>query len=104
MRQHAIRTEGHHKLGTASMHVLGEKQTIQQEENKGHLDHTNKDGNWVLVVMPTYKRCKQPKIFSPTERPYVITKVYQNKNIRIISGNYEETINIQCQGQFNKQN
>ena len=64
------------------------------KENKNRLEHEYKVGDLVLIVEKPYERAKKSKLSSPTEGPYEIIKVYNNGNVRIRRGNYDEDMSI----------
>ncbi len=64
------------------------------KENKKRVEHTYSVNDLVLIVTPSSERNKQRKLSSPTEGPYRITKVYANGTVRILRGNFEETMSI----------
>jgi hypothetical protein len=65
-----------------------------KKENKNRLQHEYKVGDLVLIVEKPYERHKQPKLSSPTQGPYKITRVYDNGNVCIKRGNFYEDISI----------
>jgi hypothetical protein len=65
-----------------------------KKENRTRLQHEYKVGDLVLIVEKTYERQKQPKLSSPTQGPYEIIRIYDNGNVRIRRGNFDEDISI----------
>ncbi len=63
-------------------------------KNKKRTQHTYHVGDKILLVTPVNQRRNHHKLSSPTEGPYVITKVYQNGTIKILRNNFEEIVNI----------
>ena len=51
--------------------------------------HDYKVGNKVLIVQKKYERQTKAKLSSPTEGPFMITRVYTNGNVRINRDTYE---------------
>ena len=67
-----------------------------KKENKSRIPHVYSVGDMVLIVEKSYERAKKSKLSSPTEGPYEVIRVYNNGNVRIRRGNYDEDINIRC--------
>ena len=79
--------------------LLKEKCRLQAIEN-------NNKENWIqinykvkdldLVVDKLTKHTRKAKLTSPTQGPFEIIRVYNNGNVQIKRGNYNEDISIQC--------
>ena len=65
-----------------------------KKENRIRCTHTYQVGDLVLIVEKGYERARTGKLSSPTEGPYQILAVYDNGNVRIRRGNYDEDISI----------
>ena len=46
--------------------------------------------------MKSYERNKKPKISKFAEASYKVSKVFKNGTLRILRGEFEETIHIRC--------
>ena len=65
-----------------------------KKENRTRRTHTYQVGDLVLIVDNAYERARTGKLSSPTEGPYQILAVYDNGNVRIRCGNFDEDISI----------
>ena len=79
--------------------LLKNKRRVQaiannKKENKNRIPHEYKPGDLVLIVQKSYERKKKAKLSSPTEGPFQITRTYNNGNVQIDRGNYQEDISI----------
>ena len=62
-----------------------------KKENRTRRTHTYQVGD---LVDKGYKWAQTGKLSSPAEGPYQILAVYDNGNVRIRRGNYDEDISI----------
>ena len=65
-----------------------------KKENKNRIPHEYKIGDLVLIVQKPYERKRKAKLSSPTEGPFRIILTYNNGNVRIDRGKYQEDISI----------
>mmetsp|Transcript_27299 Transcript_27299/g.56590 ORF Transcript_27299/g.56590 Transcript_27299/m.56590 type:complete len:225 (+) Transcript_27299:65-739(+) len=75
------------------------KRLRQQQAENNNIRENNKrtihiSNVRILLVTPVNERRTHRKLSSPTEGPYVITKVYQNGTIKILRNNFEEIVSI----------
>ena len=68
--------------------------TNNKKDNRTGRTHTYKVGDLVLIVEKAYEQARTGKLSSPTEGPYQILAVYDNGNVLIRGGNFDEDISI----------
>ena len=64
------------------------------KENRLRREHKYKEGDLALIIMKSHEINKKSKISKLAEGPYKVLKVFKNGTLRIMRGEFGETIHM----------